>query len=273
MTMPPGSHAPDPATEADLLHQAETALVEGRPETTLEICRQVLSHVPDHADAMFLEAEALRDLRDAEEAEEVYRRVVQLDPAHSEAWSGLGTVMFEQGRLDEAGRCHARALRLRDDNADAYYGRAMLRERRGDVLGAHRDYVRAWRLSERYPLPRALDDDAVRALLHEAATEAGGSVAAWIDATPVVILELPELETCEAYEPPASPAELLGHVSYPSPPELSPAGAMSGFPPAILLYRQNLERYADDRPQLVHALRESVVAHVEEWLAASAIGE
>lgn len=254
----------------DLLHQAEAALVDGRPEDTLALCRQLLSEDPRHLGARFLEAEALRDLRDDDEAEASYKLVLSVHPDHSEAWSGMGAVQFDQGRFDEADRCFGRAIRLRDDNADAYYGRAMLRERRGDLRGARRDYLRAWRLSDRYPLPERLTPEDAAALLQDAAGAADEGVRAWLSATPIVLLDVPDLDTCDAYEPPASPAELLGHVTLP----LAPEGAgrsITTFPPTVLLYRRNLERYASDRLQLLEALRHGIVAHVAAWLREDAV--
>lgn len=37
----------------------------------------------------------------ADEAEQAYRHVVELNPANADAFNNLGVVMKEQGRLDE----------------------------------------------------------------------------------------------------------------------------------------------------------------------------
>jgi tetratricopeptide (TPR) repeat protein len=248
----------------ELLDLAESALNEGRPETALELCRQMLADDPYLLRAVYLEAVALRDLREPLDAEDAYRRFLDRAPDDVAAWTGLGSVLFDQGRFDEAGTSFARALRLQDDTAEAWYGRALVRERRGDTSGARRDYVRAWRLSERYPPPRPLTDADLKCLLLEAAERAGDSVRAWVETAPMIVLDHPDAEICDAYEPPASPAELLGHLT------LHPTGDENGgwtrFPPAVLLFRRNLERWADDRAELVEALRESVLANVADWL-------
>lgn len=254
-----------PSPSHQLLDMAEAALVEGHPETTLEICRQLLSLDPHHAGAIFLEAEAFRDLREGEEAEQRYRVVLSREPEHTEAWSGMGSVLFDQGRFEESQRCFTRALRADSDNADAYYGRAMVRERHGDEAGARRDYLRAWRLSGRFPTPEPLSHGQMRQMLHQAADAAGAHVGAWVRQAPVLVLDLPDIETCDAYEPPASPGELLGHVTV----QVTADGVLTSsnaLPPAILLFQRNLERYAHDRDQLIAALRDSVVAQVSQWL-------
>lgn len=258
-----------PTTPHTLLELAETALVEGRPEATLELTRQVLSEHPDHTDAMFLEAEALRDLRDGHASERRYRDVLGAQPMHHEAWSGLGALLFDQCRFDEAATCFGRALRARPDHADAFYGRAMIRERRGDTLGARRDYLRAWRLSSRYPMPRQLDDADVHALLAEAAQDAP-EVAAWLEGLPVLVLDVPDADVCDAYDPPMSPGDLLGHVPLPYEGDLVPHGAWAAAATPVLLFRRNLERFADDHDQTVDALRETVVSQLALWLGQTA---
>ena len=89
-----------PFTRSEILTLAEDALVEGRPEDTLELCREILAREPGHTDALYLEAEALRDLRESTEAEDVYRRLLEGDPGRGEGWSGLGFVLFDQARFD-----------------------------------------------------------------------------------------------------------------------------------------------------------------------------
>ena len=260
MTLP----TPAAPTADDVLQAAAVALDEGRPEDTLELLADVLSWMPEHPTARFLQAEALRDLREALAAESAYKLVLSTDPAHSPAWSGLGAALLDLGRLQEAGRCFARAIRVSAENPDAFYGRAILRERRGDVRGAHRDYTRAWRLSSRYPIPRDLSDNDALDLLHRAAAESP-SVLAWLQVGRVSLQELPELDVCEAYDPPAPPGELLGHVTAPFTDPSLP-GTWHQLPPTVVLYRKNLARYAEDPEQVVQALREGLVGEIQTWL-------
>lgn len=258
---------------SDLLDLAETELVEGRPEATLELARQVLAAEPEHAGAMFLEAEALRDLRDRDQAIARYRSLLVRSPGNADAWSGLGHVLFEDGQFDGASRAFAHALRVDGDHPDALWGRSLVRERRGDARGAHRDQLRAWRLSPRYPLPVSIDDEALRELLADAADGLDDTVQSWLETAPVLVTDLPDVGTCRAYDPPASPAELLGHVTVRLPSEGSGEGPWTRLPPAVLVFRRNLERFASDRDQLVAALRDGVLAQVAEAVTAGAVDE
>ncbi len=263
--------SPSPLRE-ELLLMAETALDEGRPTATLELCQQLLDVHPEDESAIFLLAEAYRDLRDSAVAEDHYRALLERSPDHADAWSGLGSVLFDQCLFEEAGSAFGRAIRLAPSHPDALYGRAMLRERRGDLAGAQRDYVRAWQISTRYPLPARLDDTELRDLVRQAASDGDATVQAFMHSTPLIVLDVPESGTCEAYAPPASPGELLGHFAASMPGTATGAFA-SAMPPSLLIYRRNLERYAEDRERLRHALRESVLSQVQEWLEHASLSE
>lgn len=255
-----------PSASDDLLALAASALDQGDPDGALELCRQLLAHEPLHLRALFLEAEAYRDLRETEEAEDRYRNILRLDPDHSEAWSGMGATMFDSYRFEEARHCFARALRAEPLNADGYYGRALLRERRGDHRGAQRDYVRAWRGSTNYPLPRTLTDAEIRRLLSQAAEGLDPAVGVALAQVTLVIQDLPDTDLCELYHPPASPAELLGHFSAPHAADREAGLPWSNLPPALIVFRKNLERYASEEEHLQEALRQTLLAHVADWL-------
>ncbi len=265
----------NPAATAshDLLDLAETELVEGRPEATLVLVRQVLADEPGHTGALFLEAEALRDLRDRDQAISCYRALLAHGDVTADTWSGLGHALFEDGQIDPAAKAFAAAIRLDADHPDALWGRGLTRERRGDEAGARRDQLRAWRLSPRYPLPQSIDDESLRDLLADAAADLDEGVQTWLEAAPVIVTDLPDLDTCSAYDPPASPAELLGHVPMSPPSEDGPHHAWRALPPSVFIYRRNLERFASDRAQLVAALRDGVLAQVAEAVGLCAVDE
>lgn len=255
----------------DLLEIAAAALEEGNPETTLQLCRELLETWPDHDDARLLEAEALRDLRDAVEAEQSYRRLLARRPDHADGWAGMGRALLDQGRFGEASTCFARALRHTSGHAEAHHGRAMLREFRGDLAGASRDHARAWQASSRFPPPAPLDVEAVRALVDEAAGLLDDPHAqAWLDTIPIVLEDFPSSDTCEAYEPPASPVDLLGHLAAPLGDGIVGA-RFTGFTPSLVLFVRNLERHAWDRERLVTVLAETVLSQAQAWLAQTSI--
>jgi|JI6StandDraft_1071083.scaffolds.fasta_scaffold158158_1 tetratricopeptide (TPR) repeat protein len=255
---------PPAATPEELLDLAEAALHQGRPDAVLELCRQLLELQPDNAAALFLEAEALREMQEPEAATWRYRRVLDLQPSHADAWSGLGLVLFEQMAFDEALSAFQRAVRLAPDNADAHFGRAMVRERRGDLAGARRAYLRAWRLSSAHPAPADLSDADVTALLREAALRDDPLVAAWLDHVPIIVAEVPDDATCASWEPLASPSGLLGHFSSPQLDEAT--GRRPSMLTPVVLYRRNIARLAFDRDHVIDELGHTVVRDLHDWL-------
>ena len=250
-----------------LLDRAEEALDQGNAGDTLRLCEQVLSRQPDHTGARFLGAEALRDLGDLPEAEDWYREVVRHTPQHSASWSGLGAVLFDQLRFEEARVALLRAIREDDGNPEAFYWRAMIRERRGDLRGARRDYRRARNLDPlRFPMPLVLTDAMVEAVVTETLLALHPTIRAYLAQVAILLEEVPDIETCSQYDPPAPPGEVLGYFSGMSLMDRSIENPWSNLPSAIVLFRRNLERIAWDHDRLLEELRITVFHEVGHFL-------
>jgi len=262
-----GTQAPHDAELDDLLDLAEDALDRGDPGSALSLCDQVLQAVPEHPGALFLVAEAYRELRELDEAEIGYRRVLQHTPEHAPSWSALGTVHFDRLEFEPARSCLFRAIRLDPTLAEPYYWRALLRERRGDHRGAARDYRRATRLDpDLYPMPVELTDAMVEAVVEDALREMHPSILAYLSQVPILLEEVPAEEVCFDFDPPAPPGEILGYFSGYSLQERSLDDPWSHLPSAIVLYRRNLMRMASDRQNLVEELRVTVFHEVGHYL-------
>src|SRR3954463_6708631 len=54
------------------------------------------------------------------EAAQLYRQILAVDPNHVGAWHFFGVVAFQRGRHDMAAQCIGRALTLKPDYAEAY---------------------------------------------------------------------------------------------------------------------------------------------------------
>lgn len=252
------------------LDLAEEALDRGDPEAALDICERVLEKTSDHAGALFLTAEAHRDLRQIEQAEEFYRRVLQVNPGHSPSWSGLAGMLFDQLRFDEARNAICRAIRLDALNPEPYWWRGMLRERRGDLHGANRDFRRAFRLDPQgYPRPVSLDDATVEAIVEEAVRDMHPSIREYLANVAIILEEIPEEEVLRQFDPPAPPGEILGFFSGYSLMERSIENPWSNLPAAIVLFRRNLERIAWDRERMLDELRITVLHEVGHFLGLS----
>ncbi len=258
--------AADPHID-QLLDRAEESLDQGNADDTLRCCQAVLERQPEHTGARFLGAEALRDLGQPHEAEHWYREVVRRMPDHSPSWSALGAVLFDQLRFEDARVAVLRAIREDDGNPESFYWRAMIRERRGDFRGARRDYRRARNLDPlRFPMPLELSDAMVEAVVTESLMALHPTIRAYLANVAILLEEVPDIETCAQYDPPAPPGEVLGYFSGMSLMERSIENPWSNLPSAIVLFRRNLERIAWDRDRLIEELRITVFHEVGHFL-------
>lgn len=267
----PGDWSRDPpdADEAveRMLDLAEDALDRGDAEEALEICREVLRAAPRHAGAMFVSADAERQLGDLERAEAGYRTVTQMARDHSPAWSALASVLFDQLRFDEARVAALRAIRADPANPEGYAVRALLRERRGDLAGADRDQLRAHRLDpEVWTRPVRLTDAMITGVIDEARAAMHPSVRTYLDQVAFVVEDVPSEALCLEFDPPALPAEILGVFTGGTLGERSGDDPWARMPATIVLFRRNLERIAHDREHLVDELRITVLHEVGHFL-------
>jgi tetratricopeptide (TPR) repeat protein len=82
---------------------------------------------------------------DLRQAAELYRRVVQAEPQHADAWQLLASALQGLGELPAAADAYARALRLRPDAADLHVGLGLSlggQGRRGEALECFRQALR-----------------------------------------------------------------------------------------------------------------------------------
>ena len=95
-----------------LFAEAQKAAAEGKTETALRLCRDVLDLAPGRRDAIFLLARLLQAEGAAKTAETLFRRLIGLDPNHVEATQALALLLFSRGALDEAETIARNAVRI-----------------------------------------------------------------------------------------------------------------------------------------------------------------
>jgi tetratricopeptide (TPR) repeat protein len=91
----------------------------GQVRQAEQLYRQVLQDDPAHAQAGYLLAAACHAQGNIEEAMAAGRQLLHHWPQHAPAHNLLGVLLAEQGRLSEAVDCFCRALQLRPDSPDA----------------------------------------------------------------------------------------------------------------------------------------------------------
>ena len=87
-----------------------TLIDSGQTEEALELCRQMLSIQPDHVELLFVLANLQQTLGHSESAVSTYRRILELEPGLVEAAYNLGLLHQQLGADEQAERCYRQAL-------------------------------------------------------------------------------------------------------------------------------------------------------------------
>jgi predicted Zn-dependent protease with MMP-like domain len=160
-----------------------------------------------------------------------------------------------------------RALRENLWCAEASFVRGAIRERGGDYSGAHRDFLRAWRTDPNsWPMPAHREDGEVEKMIETAVAKLHPSICEYMENVAVILEDLPNNEVLWSYDPPASPTALLGYFSGYTMMESSTEVPWSTLPPAMVIYRRNIERMAADTEEIVEQLRITILHEVGQAL-------
>jgi tetratricopeptide (TPR) repeat protein len=92
----------------------------GRLQQAEQMYRQVLALQPEHADAMHYLGVIAHQVGRDDVAAELIRRATQLKPGYAEAYSNLGDTLWALGKLDEAIVACRQAIELKPGYAEAY---------------------------------------------------------------------------------------------------------------------------------------------------------
>ncbi|MBX9254313.1 tetratricopeptide repeat protein [Desmonostoc muscorum CCALA 125] len=115
--------------------QGKAAHDAGDYQKAENIWRQLLKREPNNAEAHYRLGRTLRDQQRSDEAIAEFREAIRLNPKHSYAYNGLGTVLqWNQNKLDEAVTAYRQAIELDHNNHYAYFnwGNALVEKNQPD---------------------------------------------------------------------------------------------------------------------------------------------
>jgi len=115
--------------------------IPGRLDEAKEVYRTILEMQPQHAAAAINLGTIRYNEREFEAAERLYRQATEADPEYALAFFDLGNVLDEQQRLPEAIEAYESALRLVPQYADAHYNVALAYERSDEPRKALRHWT------------------------------------------------------------------------------------------------------------------------------------
>ncbi len=123
----------------------------GRLEEAEQIYRQVLQAEPGQADALHLLGVLAYQRGDDERAVEYIERAIRSDEHQASFHSDLARALYRQGRFAESILAYQRALRLKPDDASTHINMGAALRKQGWIAEAIASYERALQLQPDYP--------------------------------------------------------------------------------------------------------------------------
>ncbi|MEY4393617.1 MAG: hypothetical protein RL595_866, partial [Planctomycetota bacterium] len=78
-----------------------------------------------------------------DQAELIYRKVLNTNPQHKHAWSNLGTIQSRKGKLEEAVKCYQKALEIDQQFSECWFNLGNCLRRAMNPAGAEAAFLQA----------------------------------------------------------------------------------------------------------------------------------
>jgi protein O-GlcNAc transferase len=138
---------PSMITLAEALDVAVDHHQAGRLNEAEALYRQILQVEPQHADALCLLGRIEHQNGRQEQAVELFNQAIAISGAEPMFHNNLGQALRDQGKLDEAAAAYREALRLKPDYSQALCNLAIVMQGQGDLVQAESLFREAVRLS------------------------------------------------------------------------------------------------------------------------------
>ncbi len=214
----------------------------------------------------WLEGAGLNQLGESREALRVLAAAEEALPESVEVLLEQGFALYELCRFDEAREALLRAEALERDEPWTQHYLGLVAERTGDAEEARRRLARARKLDpDAFPKPIALSREAFDAAVEDALGSLPEQVRRYLANVVITVEDQPSDEDLLASDPPLSPAilGLFRGAPYGQKASMDP---WSHFPSAIVLYQQNLERFARTRAELTEQIGITLIHEVGHFL-------
>jgi predicted TPR repeat methyltransferase len=153
--LPTGSTDPAAPAEPELrevpLDEAMSIAIlfqqHGKLADAEQVYRKILQLVPDHVDALHFSGVLAHQQGRSDEGRALIERSLSLDPDQADCHSNLGIIAKAQGRLDDAAAAYQRAIDLNPGHANAHSNLGVLLRAQGRLAEAEAAYREAIRLN------------------------------------------------------------------------------------------------------------------------------
>lgn len=206
--IPLGGWRIDPAVRASMrLDGVRKAIDQGAWSDAVIEAEELLDEEPDHAEALFLLAEALLELGEPELAAAAYAQRARVGDEDPAVLLGLGLTSYELCDLQRAIECFREVVRQVPDHAEAHFSLGLALDASGDEGQAASAFRAAELLEpEIYPGPMELTPAMWRRALVEAIASLPPEQQALLHQLPVQLADRPDLAELRSNTPPLPPS-------------------------------------------------------------------
>jgi predicted Zn-dependent protease with MMP-like domain/Flp pilus assembly protein TadD len=237
-------------------------------ERALAIARR-LGDAEHELELLILGGTALNKLGDARRALLALDRAAALAPEDPDIGLERGIALFDLCRLGEARKQLEQVLECLPTEGWAHHYLGLIAERSGSLLLARKHFQLARRHSrEDFPTPVGLSAEAFDRAIKDALDRLPERVKRYLTNVSIAVQEIPSEEDLCACDPPLPPV-VLGLFVGPALTERGSGDPWSHFPSRILLYQNNLQRFARSRDELIEQIGITLMHEVGHFLGLS----
>lgn len=245
----------------DRVEQIWAALEAGDVEEALELAARIKPGPRDHEAHLAVAVTLL----EAGSAREAYTRLTEIgeaaldDDMEFARRVHLGEAAYALGEMEEAhGLFESLEPSDPSEKAQLLWWMGLCHDHRGETEQADRCFLDARAADpDSVPLLVSITPDEVQAVVERVAKTLPPPIAKSFEEVPVVIQDLPTRDIIRSSEGEVHPDTLGLYVGV----NLLERSNMApdGLPPTIYIYRRNLERFVDDREELEHEIRTTLL--------------
>ncbi len=144
------SQTQDTLTIPQVMEMAMQYHQTGELQQAEALYRQVLQAEPNHSDALHLLGVIAAQVNNNEAAIELIQKAIQINDSVPNFYNSLGNVFWAMGKLSEAADCYQRSLVLDSALTEAHNGLGNVLKEQGKLLEAAESYQRALRSNPHY---------------------------------------------------------------------------------------------------------------------------
>ncbi|MBI4510542.1 MAG: tetratricopeptide repeat protein [Deltaproteobacteria bacterium] len=250
----------DPGYVTPKLHAAELLLAgDGDPEEALEMIGDAIETAEDeeeYLDALLLKVEALTGLGRLEEAEETIGELPPVQFPEAIFHVRAGHSFLDLGFIDDAEEQFRKALEMDPDLAEAHHSLGLVYEERGDVKKEVECWLKVRELDLKEPkVPWSRPVDEFETIAEQALAELPERIRKLLENVPITVEDYPSIDLISEGNDPRA----LGFFSGIPYPEKSHVSGATPHLDCVYLFQRNIERISHCQDEVAEEIRITLI--------------